>query len=60
MFDIRLEVWNQACIFGLSRNLFCILWNIPTVVSMASRGHGCECIIYARSIVINIHIGTKL
>ena len=60
MFDIRLEVWNQSFIFGFRRNLFCILWNISTVFIMASRGHGCECVTYARSIVINIHKGTKL
>ena len=50
---------SQFCILGLNGNLFLILWNIPTVVGMIHRGHGCKWEIYAQLIVTNIYIYTK-
>ena len=49
----------ESHVLGLSRNLFCTLWNVPTVVGIACRGNGYECRIYGRSIVINLRIDTK-
>ena len=35
---------------GFSRNLFCILRNIPTIASLLGKGHSCKCRIFARLI----------
>ena len=51
-FDIRLADWTYACISRLSRNLFIILQNIPTVVGITCRGYSCECGIYVPLIII--------
>ena len=45
---------------GLSRNLFCILHNIPTVVVITRRGHGCDFRIYVWLSVINLRIYAKI
>ena len=58
MFDMCLEDHNCARILGLIKNLLRILWNILTVVGITFRGHVCECIIYAKYILINIR-GSK-
>ena len=58
-FNVQLADQNRAYVLGSSRNLFRILRNIPTVVGITRRGHGCECRIYARLIVIDLCIGTK-
>ena len=57
--NIQLEDWNHTCILRLSRNLFCILQNIPTIVGIMYRGHGCECTIYVFLIVIDVRIHTN-
>ena len=44
---------------GLSRNLFCILRSIPTVVGIRHRGHGCGCGIHVRLVAIDVCIYTK-
>ena len=36
------------------------MWKITTAVGITRRGHGCECGIYARFIVIDPYIGTNL
>ena len=41
-------------------NLFRILNNTITVVGITCMGNGFECRIYARLILINIHIGDNL
>ena len=40
-------------------DLFYIMWNIPAVVGIKSRGHGCKCRIYVWLIVIYLHKVTK-
>ena len=60
MFNILLVDQNNFFTLGLSRNLFCILHNIPTVVSITHRGDGFKWRIYVRLIVIDIRIGNKL
>ena len=47
--------WNHAYISGLRRNLFQILRNNPTVVSIMCKGHGCEYGIHVRLIGIDWH-----
>ena len=37
--------------------VFCILRNIPTIVGITCRGHGCEYGIYVQLILIDKHIG---
>ena len=49
----------MLCIWGLSRNLFCIQKNIPTVVGIMQRGNTCKCGVYAQLIVTDIHIYNK-
>ena len=44
---------------GLSRNLLCILQNIPDVVVIMHRGHGYDCRIYMWLDVIDIRIYRK-
>ena len=39
--------------------LYCILQNVTTFFGITCRGRGCECIIYAQLILINLHIVTK-
>ena len=46
-------------VLGLSRNLFHILRNIPTVIGIMNMGNSLKCRIYARFIIIDIHIYTK-
>ena len=36
------------------------MWYIPTAVGIMIRGHGYKCGIYEHSVVINIHIYTKI
>ena len=54
---VQLADQNHACIYGLSRNLFLILSNIPTAVYITCGGHGFKCGIYDWLVVINIPIG---
>ena len=49
----------MLCIWGLSRNLFCIPNNIPTVVGIMRRGNTCKCGVYDQLIVTDIHIYNK-
>ena len=48
--------WNHTCIAGLSRNLFYILQNILTLVSVSFKGKGYKSGIYAHLIGMEIHI----
>ena len=59
-FDIRSADRNHACVLGLSRDLFHILQNTPTVVGITHRRKGCERRIYAWFIRINICRGNEL
>lgn len=54
--------WIEVTLFvsWLSSNLSHILWNIPTAVDIRRRRHGCNYIVYARLVVIDLRIGTKL
>ena len=47
------------CIFGLIGNLFFILRDIPPIVGITLRVHGCKCGIYAKLIIIGLRIYTK-
>ena len=49
-----------TCIYGLNKNLFDILSNIPTAVYLTQREHICKCEIYAQLILMDICVGTKL
>ena len=42
----------------LSWNSLRVQKNIPTVVGITCKGHGCEFVIYVQLVSINWHIGT--
>ena len=42
----------HLCVAGLSRNLFCILHNVPNVVTIVHKGHNAENTLYAHLIRI--------
>ena len=46
-------------ISSLGSNSFLILRSIHTVSDIHRRGGGCECIIYAQIVLINICVGNK-
>ena len=60
LFDIQSVDWYHAFIFGLSSNLFCLLYNIPTVVSIMHMGNSWKWRIGAQLVMIYLHIVTKL
>ena len=55
MRNIWLYDGGHAGILGLTSNLFPIMWNVPTVVSIKHIRHGCDCIIYSRFVVQSTH-----
>ena len=57
--NTQLEENNHNWVLGLSRNLFCVLQNNPTLVGETHRGNGWECIIYSRLTILNILIVTE-
>ena len=57
MFDIQSTYFNHVCVLGLSRDLLCLIVNIPTVVGITHRGHGCGCEVYVLLILICLRRG---
>ena len=59
-FDIWSADQNHALILGLSKNLLCIIHNIPNKVVII---HSCDvfkCVIYVWLIIIYLHIGNGI
>ena len=58
-FDTPWVDQKHVCVAGFSRNILCILKNVPTVVGITCKRHGCECEIHERLVSINWRISTK-
>ena len=64
LFTYTFDIWssnqNHAWILGLSRNLFRILYNVPSVIGIMRRGNDWKCGIYVPLVLIDLRISSWL